>query len=227
MVRIARQGNLRFVGPNGMGIWTSTVGLNLALDSMPISDALTFISQSGNLGGALSRVASRKGYGLSKCISVGNQADITASEYLEYFAQDDDTRVIALYMEGFKDGRRFIEVTRKVTPVKPVLILKGGTSRQGARAAMSHTASIAGTHNAFDAMCKQTRIGIEGAEIFGAIPKKHGKPVITLGWRSSGIVYEILKSAKIPMYENSEQCAMAMYALVKYSEIKRGTKLIS
>jgi len=156
--RIARQGGIRFVGPNGMGIWTSAVSLNLCLPPNLVPGPLAFISQSGTYGGSLAQVASAKGYGLSKFISAGNQGDLKAADYLEYLGQDDDTRVIVFYMEGFKDGRRFLEVARKVTKIKPVLIFKGGSSEEGARATLSHTASIAGANEVFEAMCRQAGI---------------------------------------------------------------------
>jgi acyl-CoA synthetase (NDP forming) len=158
IVRIARQGGIRFIGPNCMGIWSSAVGLNLALPITPISGQLAFVSQSGSYGITLSRIADEKGYGLSKFISFGNQADLLVSEYLEYLARDPDTKVIALYLEGLKDGREFFETARRVTRIKPILIFKGGSSPQGARATVSHTASIAGEDRIFDAMCRQAGI---------------------------------------------------------------------
>jgi len=155
IVRIAREGGLRFVGPNCMGIWSSAVNLNLALLRPPVSGRLAFVSQSGTYGITLARIADDKGFGLSKFISFGNQADIQVSEYLEYLEQDPDTRVIALYLEGVRDGRRLFETARRVTKSKPVLVYKGGSSSQGARATISHTASVAGEDRVFDAMCRQ------------------------------------------------------------------------
>ncbi len=158
IVHIAQQAGLRFVGPNCMGIWSSAVGLNLALPVNPISGQLAFLSQSGSYGITLSRIADEKGFGLSKFISFGNQADVLVSEYLEYLAQDPDTKVIALYLEGLKDGRKFFETAKRVTQIKPILIFKGGSSTQGARATVSHTASIAGEDRIFDSMCRQAGI---------------------------------------------------------------------
>lgn len=155
-VRIAREGGIRFVGPNCMGIWSSAVALNLALPRQPIPGHLAFVSQSGTYGIALARIADDKGFGLSKFISFGNQADILVSEYLEYLAADEDSKVIALYLEGLKDGRAFFETARRVVKSKPILVYKGGSSPQGARATVSHTASVAGEDRIFDAMCRQT-----------------------------------------------------------------------
>ncbi|MBU2645822.1 CoA-binding protein [bacterium] len=345
-VAIARQGGLRFIGPNCMGIWSSAVGLNLALPRKPISGHLAFISQSGTYGITLARIADDKGFGLSKFISFGNQADLLVSEYLEYLAQDPDTKVIALYLEGLKDGRKFFETARRVVQIKPILVFKGGSSPQGARATVSHAASIAGEDRIFDAMCRQVGIirvteiehlfimaealicqplprgnriavvgsggqgvvttdalathglevpdfddlskaalkavlpahapvptnpvdfaggtrtamkeaevahilasldyidglitnvpmhltggksvgdymrgSIEGAEHFARIPAETGKPVVTL--QSKGItnlnIREVLKAARIPIYDSPEDCSRAMAALVKYARIR-------
>jgi acetyltransferase len=154
-MRIARQGGLRFIGPNGNGMWTSAVGLNISPLPTPAPGGLAMISQSGMFGGAAILATTAKGFGLSKYVAMGNQADLTAADYLEYLRSDEDTRVIALYLEGLKDGRRFLRIAREVSREKPILALKGGKSAQGARATLSHTASIAGEDRIFDAVCRQ------------------------------------------------------------------------
>ena len=195
-LNIAREGGLRFIGPNCMGIWSSAVGLNLALPKAPISGQLAFVSQSGTYGITLSRIADERGFGLSKFISFGNQADILVSEYLDYLAQDDDTKVIALYLEGLKDGRQFFETAKRVTRIKPILLFKGGSSPQGARATISHTASIAGEDRIFDAMCKQVGIirvsEIEHmftmAEALIRLPLPRGNRIAVVGSGGQGVV---------------------------------------
>jgi acyl-CoA synthetase (NDP forming) len=154
-VRIARNGGLRFIGPNGNGMWTSAVGLNASPLPAPLPGSLAMISQSGMFGGAAVHATLSKGFGLSKFVAMGNQADLTAADYLAYLSSDEDTRVIALYLEGLKEGRRFLEVAREVSRQKPILVLKGGRSAPGARATLSHTASIAGEDSIFDAVCRQ------------------------------------------------------------------------
>jgi acyl-CoA synthetase (NDP forming) len=196
IVRIANAGGLRFVGPNGMGIWTSAVGLNLAFESAPLAGSLAFVSQSGTFGGNLAQIAQIKGYGLSKFVSIGNQADINAAEYLQYFGQDEDTKVIAFYIEGFKDGRRFFEVAKDLTKIKPVLVYKGGTSEPGARATLSHTASIAGSDDIFNAMCQQAGIIRTTemrhlfiiAEALIGLPLPRGNRVAVIGSGGQGVV---------------------------------------
>lgn len=154
-VRIARKGGLRFVGPNGNGIFSTSDGLNLTPFPNPPSGAVAFISQSGMFGGHAVRMAFFRGFGFSKFISMGNQADLTASDYLKYLQYDRNTKVIAAYIEGFKDGNTFLKTAREVVREKPILILKGGVSAMGAKATMSHTASIAGEEKIFEGMCRQ------------------------------------------------------------------------
>ena len=155
VVSIAREGGIRFIGPNCMGIWSAAGQLNLCFNQAPKPGAIAFVSQSGTFGGYLSEIANAKGYGLSKFISIGNQADITASEYLEYLAEDNDTRAIVFYIEGFKDGKSFFQLAREVIKKKPIIIFKGGSTGAGARATLSHTASLAGSEDVFEGMCHQ------------------------------------------------------------------------
>jgi acyl-CoA synthetase (NDP forming) len=196
VVKIARDGRIRFVGPNCMGIWSAVGKLNLSFDRAPQPGAIAFVSQSGTFGGYLSEIASAKGYGLSKFISIGNQADITASEYLEYLSHDDDTKVIVFYMEGFKDGRRFFQLAREITKKKPVIIFKGGSTAAGSRATLSHTASLAGSEEIFDVMCRQAGLirageaihSFEMAEALVGQPLPRGKRVAIMGSGGQGVV---------------------------------------
>jgi len=196
VVRIAREGSVRFVGPNCMGIWSAAGKLNLCFDQAPKPGAIAFVSQSGTFGGYLSEIASAKGYGLSKFISVGNQADITASEYLEYLAADDDTKVIVFYMEGFRDGKRFFCIAREVIKKKPIIIYKGGSTDAGSRATLSHTASLAGSEKIFDSMCRQVGLirageaihSFEMAEALVGQPLPRGKRVAIMGSGGQGVV---------------------------------------
>jgi acyl-CoA synthetase (NDP forming) len=163
-VAVARRHGMRLVGPNSMGIWSSAVNLNIALDPAPKSGRIAFISQSGTFGGNVAQIAFTKGYGLSKFISIGNQADLDAADYVEYLASDPDTKVIVLYMEGFKEGRRFFETARRVVVQKPILIYKAGRSPLAARATLSHTGSMAGNDEVISSMLRQAGI-IRAAEL--------------------------------------------------------------
>jgi len=117
--------------------------------------SVALISQSGTHGINLSLVAAANGIRLSKAVSIGNAVVVDVPDYLEYFADDPETRVIALYVEGVKDGRRFQSVLRDVARRKPVLIWKGGQSSAGARATMSHTASLAAPGHVWQALVHQ------------------------------------------------------------------------
>jgi len=159
IVEIARSAGIRFVGPNCLGIMNPSHKLH---PQMPAEFArpgpLAIISQSGNIMNTLSRMIDGMGYGLSKAVSIGNQADIRAEDYLEYFAEDPQTRVILSYIEGFKDGARFFRIAKEVSKRKPIVLLKAGETPAGARAAHSHTASLAVPDAIIRAMCRQAGI---------------------------------------------------------------------
>jgi len=195
VVRIARDRGIRFVGPNGMGIYSSAVKLDLCLDDV-LPGKIAFVSQSGTFGGLLAEVAERKGYGLSKFISIGNQADLNAADYVEYLGEDDDTGAIVLYMEGFKDGDRFFRIAREVIKKKPILMYKAGRTEAAARATMSHTSSLAGSDEIVDAMCRQVGIirasevmqPFDMAEALIGLPLPRSNRVAIIGSGGQGVV---------------------------------------
>jgi len=158
MVNIARRSGMRFVGPNCLGIWSSAVSLDCCFYKAPLAGPIAFVSQSGTLGEYLLEIALEKGYGFSKFISSGNQADLDVCDYLEYLSEDQDTKTIVLYLEGVRDGRRFLDISQKVIREKAIIMYKAGRTSAGMRAAMSHTASLAGNHELFEAACRQAGI---------------------------------------------------------------------
>jgi len=168
ITRIAREGGLRFVGPNCVGLWSAASGLNFSVSSVPVSGHIGFISQSGTLGRVFAQVASQKGYGLSKFVSVGNQADLDVADYLEYMTDDPDTKVIVMYIEGFSDGRKLFDVARRVAGRKPVIVYKAGKNQAIARIAMSHTAAIAGEDRIFNSLCRQVGF-IRASNLYGCL----------------------------------------------------------
>jgi len=155
LLSIAREGRIPLVGPNCMGLWSEPVSLNLAFEEAPMRGSLTFISQSGTLGNYLMLLAKGKGYGFRGFVSGGNQAMLEAADYLEYFGEDEKTRTIILYVEGFQDAGRFFRIARQVARKKPILVYKAGRFAVGVRAALSHTASMAGNDQVFEALCRQ------------------------------------------------------------------------
>jgi len=138
IVDIARKGGIRFVGPNSNGIISSAARICIPFDQAPTPGPIALVSQSGTFGGHLAMSAAARGYGISKFISVGNQADLNMADYLAYLSEDRHTEVIILYVEGVTEGRRFLEVAKQVTMRKPVIVYKGGTSDAGSRAALPH-----------------------------------------------------------------------------------------
>jgi acyl-CoA synthetase (NDP forming) len=155
VVRLASEANIPLVGPNCMGLWSAPVGLNLAFDEPPLQGSIAFISQSGTLGAYLMLLAGAKGYGFTGFVSSGNQALLEVVDYLEYFEHDDRTQAIILYVEGLKDTARFFRVAKEVARKKPIVVYKAGRFEVGARAALSHTASLAGNDQIFEGLCKQ------------------------------------------------------------------------
>ncbi len=156
VTRIARENDLLIVGPNCMGIYNPAVGVRQTGDQrLGEPGPVGFISQSGTHAIGFSTMGGANGVTISKSVSMGNAIVLDASHYLEYFAQDPDTRVIAVYLEGVKDGRRFFEALRKACAVKPVVIWKGGQTSAGQRATHSHTASLATPSAIWEAVVRQ------------------------------------------------------------------------
>ena len=156
MVEVARRGGMRIVGPNCLGHLDTysnvrTVGF---LPGVKKGGA-ALISQSGNSSQSVTNYAGQMGLGFSKFVSSGNEADLHFEDYLEYLAQDDKTKVILGYIEGFREGRRFLELAKEITKKKPIVIMKAGRTDAGVRAAQSHTASLAGSDMVLDAAFKQ------------------------------------------------------------------------
>lgn len=156
---IARSAGIRFVGPNSFGIISPHHKLYSQMPPIfPPPGPFGIISQSGNIIGTISRILIQRAYGCSRCVSVGNQADLSSEDYLENFAADPLTKVILCYIEGFKDGVRFFKLAKEIGKTKPIILLKAGHTPAGAKAARSHTASLAGSSAVIDAMCKQAGV---------------------------------------------------------------------
>lgn len=152
LLDIARRYGFRILGPNTMGVYSAAVNMNATFTSFaPKPGGIAFVSQSGYFGGQLFSIANMEDIGFSVFANVGNQCDIQVHEVIEYLAYEESTRVITLYIEGLRDGRRFVEVCSNVSRRKPVIVYKAGRSPEGARAAISHTASLAGNDKVYEA----------------------------------------------------------------------------
>ena len=161
MVSIAHEGGVRLIGPNCMGIFTSRGRVNTVIpySRLPLDPGnVGFVGQSGWVSEVMLRLGSIRGLRFSGIISIGNQSDLKLEDLISYWGSDPNTSVIAAYVEGLKDAARFVEVVREICPHKPVIVWKGGSSEMGAKSAASHTGSMAGSYQVFQAMCKQTGI---------------------------------------------------------------------
>jgi len=156
---------IRAIGPNCMGVIHTAPDmlLNASFARLPPDPGnVAFLSQSGALGEAILGNCSALGLGISLFVSLGNQADVTASDVLEYLEHDERTEVVLLYQESFGDPRRFPAIAKRVARRKPIVSVKAGRTAAGARAAFSHTGSLAGTEVAVDALfdeCGVSRVG--------------------------------------------------------------------
>ena len=153
----------RVVGPNCLGIYDNNSMLNVLFVEenkvkVPSKGNISLIFQSGALGEALMDRFSVEDIGISRFVSYGNAVDLDEIDFLEYFGQDKKTEVVGIYLEGTKNGRKLYDVLKKVSPRKPVVVVKGGKSEKGRKAAVSHTGSLAGNYEIFKGMAKQTNI---------------------------------------------------------------------
>ncbi|UCB42520.1 MAG: CoA-binding protein [Dehalococcoidales bacterium] len=154
--QIAEEGGLRVLGPNCMGIYCPASGMTFNQDFPKKKGQVAFVSQSGAESMRLVFLAQDFDIYFSKVISYGNAIDLDAHDFLEYLADDDDTKIIACYIEGLRQGPRFVSAMKECLKKKPVIVLKAGLTESGAGAAASHTASLAGSKAVWDAFFKQT-----------------------------------------------------------------------
>ncbi len=157
LLSMVRKYGMRMIGPNTLGIVNEPASLNASIiGRLPRPGSISFITQSGSLGLALAEWTIDTGIGLSKVISTGNKADVDDVDLIEYLNSDQSTGVIAMYVEGIKRGREFIDTVRRVS--KPVVAIKTGRSKRGAKAVFSHTGSIAGSDEVYSTAFRQAGI---------------------------------------------------------------------
>jgi len=156
LVTAARDGGMRLLGPNCLGLYTPRGRITFAEVGPVDVGSVGVISQSGGLGTDIIRRGLHRGVKFSGLVTVGNCADVTPSDLLEYYLADGQTRVIGMYIETAQDGRRLFDILRNARGRKPVVILKGGRTKQGQMAAASHTGSLAGDERVWLALSRQT-----------------------------------------------------------------------
>jgi len=153
----AKQANFHLIGPNCMGIFNPKIGLRQSHRQYAgFAGSVGFISQSGTLATTFSIAAHLQGVDINQSVSFGNGVVLDSTDYLDYFGGDADIKAIGMYLEGVKDGRRFLNVLREVSARKPVVIWKGGQTEAGERAIASHTASLARPPAIWDAVMRQS-----------------------------------------------------------------------
>jgi acetate---CoA ligase (ADP-forming) len=159
LLALVRVHGARLVGPNCLGIAVPSLGLNATFAPRALPPGrIAFSSQSGALGLALLEKASERGLGFSAFVSIGNKADVSSNDLLEWWEEDDKTDVVLLYLESFGNPQKFARVAGRVARRKPILALKAGTSRAGARAASSHTAALAGSDAAVETLFRSAGV---------------------------------------------------------------------
>jgi acetate---CoA ligase (ADP-forming) len=159
LVELVRSHGARLIGPNCLGLAVAAQRLNATFGPRALPPGtIGFSSQSGALGLALLETAKARNLGLSAFVSIGNKADVSSNDLLEYWEDDTETNLILLYLESFGNPRRFGRIARRVARRKPILAMKSGTTSSGARAASSHTAALAGSEAAVDALFQQAGV---------------------------------------------------------------------
>ena len=195
LVALAAELGMLVAGPNGQGVVSTPARLCAQIVApYPPAGGIGIASQSGNFVSSFMNYAVQTGVGVSRAVSAGNAAAVTIPDYLAFYADDDATTVGLAYVEGVPEGRTFFERTRAVAARKPLVLVKGGATAGGQRAAASHTGSLASDDRVFDGMCRQAGItraatieeAFEAAATFATQPRPRGNRVVVLttagGW---------------------------------------------
>ena len=195
LVELCDELGILLAGPNGQGVISTPSSLCAQIVApYPPRGRIGVASQSGNFVSSFLNYSELTGVGVSRAVSAGNAAATTIGDYLEYFCADPETAVSLVYVEGIEDGRGFFETLRRVSAVKPVVLVKGGASAGGQRAAASHTGALATDDAVFDGMCRQAGVArcttieaaFETAATFATQPLPRGPNVFVLstagGW---------------------------------------------
>ncbi|MHA1727676.1 MAG: CoA-binding protein [Promethearchaeota archaeon] len=159
LIKKATESKIRILGPNCMGVYSPGGRVSFSHDSPLIPGSVAFISQSGGLAGRHLAYGISRGYHFSKIVSLGNQIDLDLMDFLRYFKEDPETKVISMYVENIKrEGNDFVKLLKETTIKKPVIIWKSGVSKGGQSAVMSHTGGLAGRIELWKAMAQQTGV---------------------------------------------------------------------
>jgi acetyl coenzyme A synthetase (ADP forming)-like protein len=159
LVELARRYGVRLVGPNSVGVINTAIGMNATFaETAPFQYEVGMLSQSGAIATAILDWARSINMGFSKFVSLGNMADLNEVDFLEYLGRDAETKIIVGYLESVSEGRRFLDVARRISLEKPIILIKVGATAAGARAARSHTGALASAEAIVDAAFRQAGI---------------------------------------------------------------------
>jgi acetate---CoA ligase (ADP-forming) len=192
LLATARAAGLRLVGPNCMGVYSAPVALNGTYfwDLPRTAGGISIVSQSGAYGGLIFRHLGGRGLGVARFVSIGNQIDVEIGEVLDWLVDDPATTLVACFVEALRDGSRFLAAAARAAGRKPIVMLKGGRTDAGRRAAGSHTGSLAGAWEVYRAACAGARVVLaeETEEFFDAIETLVTIPVTRPAARSVAVV---------------------------------------
>lgn len=227
IINISNKYNLAVIGPNCLGVVDPATKVDCIFLptyklGRPNIGGVSFVMQSGAVGSTILDLVAREGFGISKFISYGNASLVDESDLLEFLMHDKQTKIIVLYIEGVKNGRKFFAITKKLAKVKPLVVIKAGVSEKGAAAAKSHTGSLAGSYAAYKAVFKQNHLTearstdevFDLAKIFNAQPLCSGNrvAVITNGGGMGVLAADSVEENGLELAEFSEQTLKALRA---------------
>jgi acyl-CoA synthetase (NDP forming) len=210
LVKVARKGRVRFTGPNCNGIYSADAKLAALLAPIrPYPGKVAVVTQGGSPNVIMMSLAQQHKplVGFSRCVNLGDSADIQPHEMIEYFGHDTSTDVIACYFEGLKEGKKFIEVAKRITPQKPILFYKGGVTEAGKRSVMSHVGALSGDVKTYQAALKQAGVIqvnnisdlVDVAAAFTSQPLPKGNKVGILTFGGGGGVMAVDELEKLGM----------------------------
>ncbi|HEU5196388.1 MAG TPA: acetate--CoA ligase family protein [Methylomirabilota bacterium] len=228
LLATARAAGLRLVGPNCMGVYSAPVSLNGTYfwDLPRAAGGISIVSQSGAYGGLIFRHLGGRGLGVARFVSIGNQADVEIAEVLDWLVDDPATTLIACFVEALRDGARFLAAARRAVGRKPIVMLKGGRSEAGRRAAGSHTGSLAGAWEVYRAACASARVVLaeETEEFFDAIetlvaiperrPAARGVAVVTVSGGPSVVAADTAERGGLEVPALGEETRTALRVLL-------------
>ncbi len=207
LLDIVAETGIRIIGPNCQGVNYIPNKLCASWPVITSPGSMAIISQSGTVAATLAGWAEEEGWGIAATVSLGNQIDVNETDLLEIFSVDSNTKSIALYLEGAKDGRRFLTVAHQMVKSKPLIVLKSGRTRDGQRAAASHTKSMAGRDEIFDSACRQFGI-VRVSDIESLYDTSKALAVMQSGDSNRLLIITSSGGSGILAVDNAEKCGL-------------------